>query len=172
MWSYYKNFIENSDELFPYLLNYMQKQNKNDNGRTTIIFGTTPSYGYTKSYNWSDEPLIYNIGLVISEGFDHKPFDYCLVHLYHDGSNAIMWHADKEALDTLIASVSFGATRKFRFRKIGVKYEHGKVEDELSLSCGDLVLMHAGCRKKYLHTVPKELTVTLPRINLTFRYIS
>lgn len=46
-------------------------------------------------------------------------FNSCLLNLYHNGSEAMSWHSDneKEILEnSAIASVSFGAERKFGFR--------------------------------------------------------
>lgn len=93
-------------------------------------------------------------------------YDYVLVHIYEDGDASIAYHNDKEALSTMIASVSLGATRKFRFREIGRKAGY---DYELNLSSGDMVLMHIGCQQKYFHSVPVEKKVKTPRINLTFR---
>ena len=93
-------------------------------------------------------------------------FDYVLVHIYQNGEDHISWHNDKEALDTPIASLSFGAKRKFRFRDIN---ETKGWCAEYELQNGDLVLMKAGCQRKYKHCVPATKTCTEPRINLTFR---
>jgi len=47
-------------------------------------------------------------------------FDYILAHNYTDGKAGIEWHADKEALNSIIASFSFFATRDFLINPIGV----------------------------------------------------
>jgi len=93
-------------------------------------------------------------------------FDYVLFHIYATGKSSIGFHADEEALDSTVVSVSLGATRKFRFKKIGRTkgWDH-----ELHLKSGDVVIMHPGCQEVYLHCVPKELKVKIARINLTFR---
>jgi alkylated DNA repair dioxygenase AlkB len=74
--------------------------------------------------------------------------------------------------DITIASVSFGAERRFLLRP---KERHqarlGKQPIEYSLGSGSLLVM-GGCTQDYWkHAVPKMLRVTEPRINLTFRTI-
>ncbi len=92
--------------------------------------------------------------------------------MYRNGLDTIGWHNDKEALNTPVVSISLGATRKFRFRKI--KDKEGKInkvgyEKELLLKSGDCLFMKDSCQKIYKHCVPTEKTVKAPRINLTFR---
>lgn len=46
-------------------------------------------------------------------------FNSCLLNLYHNGDEGMAWHSDDEKLlgkNTVIASLSFGAERKFSFR--------------------------------------------------------
>ena len=46
-------------------------------------------------------------------------FNSCLLNLYHDGSEGMAWHSDDEkslGRNTTIASLSFGAERKFCFK--------------------------------------------------------
>ena len=117
------------------------------------------------NFNWEDSKVIYAIKLTLEDVFDFE-FDYCLAHIYRDGKDYIPWHNDKEALQSDVVSVSFGEKRKFRLRRLERTsgYEH-----EFLLGNGDLFIMHMGCQEVYEHTVPKELKVVNPRINLTFR---
>ncbi len=93
-------------------------------------------------------------------------YDYCLVHIYETGESGIAWHFDSEAINSSIASVSLGATRKFRLKEKGRTkgWDH-----EFHMKSGDIIVMHRGCQSKYLHCVPIETTVKTPRINITFR---
>jgi alkylated DNA repair dioxygenase AlkB/23S rRNA G2445 N2-methylase RlmL len=95
-------------------------------------------------------------------------FNVCLLNYYEDGTQRIGWHSDREEIGrtTPIASISLGATRSFLIRG----KENG-VHDRacLSLQNGSLVVMENVCQEKYVHSVPKESTVTEGRINLTFR---
>ena len=98
--------------------------------------------------------------------FNGETYDYVLVHIYYSGKGSIAYHNDSEAMNSSIASVSFGSTRKFRFRKIGKTkgWDH-----EFRLGSGDLFMMYKGCQSKYMHSVPIERSVKSQRINLTFR---
>jgi hypothetical protein len=89
---------------------------------------------------------------------------YCLVHLYPNGKATINWHNDKEALDTYIFSVSFGAERRFRLRQMS---DH-TVTEEFRLGSGDLFVMAPGCQRIYEHTVP-QMKCNDWRINFTLR---
>lgn len=130
--------------------------------------------GYLPTYNYEKVPKIIHDIRTIIEKDSNQIFDFVLVHLYVDGNVSIGWHADSEAKQSEIASVSLGATRKFRLRKFGktIGWDH-----EFRLKSGDCIYMHGsskdnnfqGCQKVYQHTIPKELTIKQPRINLTFR---
>ena len=57
-------------------------------------------------------------------------FNSCLLNLYHDGNEGVAWHSDDEKAlgkNTTIASLSFGAERKFSFR-------HKQTKQTVSLS--------------------------------------
>ena len=131
-------------------------------------------YNDIPNYNWKDAPDIIKEICKLIEQYTKEKYDYVLVHIYPSGNASINWHSDSEAIDSSIASVSLGATRKFRFKKIGRKEGW---DSELYLNNGDLVWMHGpdpitdrlSCQRVYLHTVPVEKKVKGPRINLTFR---
>ncbi len=94
-------------------------------------------------------------------------FNACLLNLYHDGSEGMAWHSDGEK-DLLkngaIASLSFGAERKFSFKhKIT-----GKLIS-INLAAGSLLVMKDETQIHWLHQLPPTKKVLQPRINLTFR---
>ncbi len=96
-------------------------------------------------------------------------FNSVLCNLYNDGMDYMGWHRDNEpelGPDPLIASVSFGAARRFMFRHnvSGKKYE-------INLTPGSLLVMHEGCQRHWKHCLPKMRGVKHPRINLTFRWV-
>ena len=94
-------------------------------------------------------------------------FNSCLLNLYHDGNEGMSWHSDDEAClgpSPTIASLSFGAKRKFRF-----KHRRLPLTVSLDLEPGSLLLMEGATQHHWLHCVPKTRTVQEPRINLTFR---
>ena len=96
-------------------------------------------------------------------------FDTVLCWLYRNGKDYIGWHSDREAKDLPVASLSLGQTRKFRFRK---KPKTNGWDYEFQLKAGDVVYMKPECQVKFKHTVPKQIRVKEPRINLTFRVMN
>jgi len=96
-------------------------------------------------------------------------FNSVLVTWYRDGSDHVTWHADDEAElgeSPVIASLSLGARRHFEY-----KPKSGGTTRSLALHAGDLLLMLPAFQNQWLHAVPREPGVTMPRINLTFRRV-
>ena len=101
----------------------------------------------------------------------NSQFNFCLVNYYENGEKYIGYHKDDEVDlgdEPTIASVSFGQTRKFYFKSDNSKLPVMKME----LNHGCLCLMLHPTNTHWKHSVPKELKVTGPRINLTFRKIT
>ncbi len=98
-----------------------------------------------------------------------ETFNSCLLNLYHNGEEGMAWHSDGEAdlkKDGAIASLSFGAERKFAFKH---KLTGAKVE--LVLAHGSLLVMKGTTQTHWLHRLPVTKRVHTPRVNLTFRTI-
>lgn len=102
-------------------------------------------------------------------------FNSVLVNLYRNGQDSVSWHADDEeelGAQPVIASLSLGATRSFRFKS---RKKTNDMQDEknrqLNLGNGDLLVMQGDTQKHWLHCVPKCDISTPRRINLTFRHI-
>lgn len=96
-------------------------------------------------------------------------FNSCLLNLYHDGNEGMAWHSDDEATlgkNTVIASLSLGAERKFSF-----KHKKTKETVSLLLQHGSLLLMKGTTQTYWYHRLPPSTKVMRPRINLTFRTI-
>jgi len=94
-------------------------------------------------------------------------FNSCLLNLYHEGNEGMGWHSDDEKTlepHSAIASVSFGAARKFSFR-------HKKTRETLSLLLenGSLLVMKDETQTHWHHSLPKTNRKVGIRINLTFR---
>ena len=127
-------------------------------------------YSYTYS-NIRHDALLWTPQLIelknMVEGKTGLKFNSCLLNLYHDESDGMAWHSDDEKAlgkDTAIASLSFGAERKFSF-----KHKRTKEIVSLTLEHGSLLVMKDETQTNWLHTVPKTKRVKSPRINLTFR---
>jgi len=89
------------------------------------------------------------------------------LNLYHDGNEGMEWHSDDEESiedNSPIASVSFGAERKF-----SLKHKQSNETISVLLEHGSLLLMKDATQKNWLHSLPKSRKITRPRMNLTFR---
>jgi len=96
-------------------------------------------------------------------------FNSVLLNLYRDGNDSISWHTDAEkelGINPIIASVNFGATRKFQLRHIKTKEKL-----EIELTHGSLLIMKGELQHFWQHQVPKTSKPVGERINLTFRVI-
>lgn len=96
-------------------------------------------------------------------------FNSCLINLYHTGDEGMAWHSDGEKdlkENGAIASLTFGAERKFAF-----KHKQSKEVVALQLKAGSLLVMKGTTQKHWLHRLPPTKKVSQPRINLTFRTI-
>lgn len=97
------------------------------------------------------------------------PFNAVLLNLYRNGQDAMGWHADNEpelGHNPTIASVSLGATRRFRLRHNERRQTHA-----LELTSGSLLLMQGSTQHHWQHCLPRTRRCQSPRINLTFRFI-
>lgn len=96
-------------------------------------------------------------------------FNSVLANLYRHGGEYMGWHADDEkelGPEPVIASVSLGAQRTFRFRA-----RAGGDPVAVELTHGSLLRMGAGTQRLYKHDMPVRKRIATPRLNLTFRWI-
>jgi alkylated DNA repair dioxygenase AlkB len=127
-------------------------------------------YTYSKisklALNWTPELLeLKNI----IEQQTNESFNSCLLNLYHNGNEGMEWHSDNEKKlknNGAIASLSFGAERKFAF-----KHKISKEKVSFILEHGSLLVMKDETQKHWLHKLPKTTSINTPRVNLTFRTI-
>lgn len=126
------------------------------------------SYSYSNTtkvgLNWT-ENLLKLKNLV--EEITKESYNSCLLNLYHDGDEGMGWHSDDEksiVKNSAIASLSFGAERKFVFK-------HKETSESVSqiLPHGSLLLMKGETQTYWLHALTKTKKVRSPRVNLTFR---
>ena len=103
------------------------------------------------------------------------PFNSVLANLYRDGRDGLGWHRDSEQElgdAPVIASVSLGATRRFRLRPYAKVPHAGAHPVSIDLSHGALLVMSGDTQRHYQHALTKTARATGPRINLTFRRIA
>lgn len=98
-------------------------------------------------------------------------FNSVLANLYRDGNDSMGWHADREPEigptpdDRWIASLSFGARRRFVLKR------GGEDRHVFELGAGDLLSMRGTTQTHWRHAVPKTRQPVGPRLNLTFRHV-
>jgi alkylated DNA repair dioxygenase AlkB len=103
------------------------------------------------------------------EALSGHGYNSVLANLYRDGRDGMGWHADDEpelGRDPVIASVSLGATRRFR-----LKHRASGETRALELTDGSLLVMAGPLQHHWLHSLAKTARAVGPRINLTFREI-
>ncbi|RZJ64714.1 MAG: alpha-ketoglutarate-dependent dioxygenase AlkB [Flavobacterium sp.] len=140
--------------------------------RKVAWYGDLPfEYTYSKvtkrALPWTPELL--ELKALVEEKSGEK-FNSCLLNLYHDGSEGMAWHSDAEkdlVKNGAIASMSFGAERKFAF-----KHKESKETVSLTLENSSLLIMKGSTQTHWLHRLPPTTTVKRPRVNLTFRTIA
>ena len=111
-------------------------------------------------------PILLQIKNIV-ESYTNTQYNACLLNLYHNGNEAMGWHADNEVEimpNSSIASISLGAARKFSF-----KNKATKETISLQLENGSLLEMKGALQNHWLHSLPKSTKIITPRINLTFR---
>ena len=99
-----------------------------------------------------------------------SPFNSVLANLYRDGQDSMGWHSDDErslGQDPVIASLSFGAVRRFRLKH----KRRPETIIALDLLPGSCLVMAGALQHYWRHALPKTRKPTGPRVNLTFRLI-
>jgi alkylated DNA repair dioxygenase AlkB len=105
----------------------------------------------------------------VTERISNETFNSCLLNLYHHGEEGMGWHSDAEPElkpNGAIASISFGAERKFNF-----KHKITKEKKQIILHHGSLLVMKGTTQRFWLHQLPPSKLIKDFRINLTFRTI-
>ena len=105
----------------------------------------------------------------LAEKQSGETYNSCLLNLYHDGNEGMAWHSDAEKdlkRDGAIASLSFGAERKFCF-----KHKADGHRIDVFLEHGSLLVMRGATQRFWLHRLPPTKKINSPRVNLTFRTI-
>jgi alkylated DNA repair dioxygenase AlkB len=130
------------------------------------------NFSYTYSNN-TKQALPWTPALqelkALAEAKTGKTYNSCLLNLYHDGNEGMAWHSDAEKdlkKNGAIASMSFGAERKFAF-----KHKESKETVSRILQNGSLLVMKDETQTHWLHRLPPTKLITKPRVNLTFRTI-
>jgi len=129
-------------------------------------FEYTYSKTTKKALPWTQELLELK---AVAESHTGETFNSCLLNLYHNGNEGMAWHSDAEKdlkRNGAIASLSFGAERKFAFKN---KQTNEMVS--VLLQHGSLLVMKGTTQTNWLHRLPLTKIIDKPRVNLTFRTI-
>jgi alkylated DNA repair dioxygenase AlkB len=105
----------------------------------------------------------------VAETLAEASFNSVLLNLYRDGRDSMGWHSDDErslGVDPVIASLSFGAVRRFR-----LKHKRTGESVALDLPPGSCLGMAGALQHHWRHALPKTARPVGPRVNLTFRQI-
>lgn len=178
---FYPNFFSKSESDF-YLQNL--KENIDWKQESMNMYGKQVNFPrLTAWYGDNDKPYSFS-GITLApkvwtkelleikdkiEPLSKVQFNSVLLNRYRSGNDSISWHTDAEkelGINPVIASVNFGATRKFQLRHINTKEKL-----EIELTHGSLLIMQGELQHFWQHQVPKTSKVVNERINLTFRVI-
>jgi alkylated DNA repair dioxygenase AlkB len=180
-YQFYPNFFNTieSKKYFDELINNIswKQESMIMYGKKILFPRLTSWYGDTdKPYSFSGITLNPNNWtstlLEIKEKistYTEAKFNSVLLNRYRNGNDSISWHTDAEkelGNNPIIASVNFGATRKFQLRHI-----HSGEKIEIELQNGSLLIMQGSLQHYWQHQVPKTSKKINERINLTFRVI-
>ena len=102
------------------------------------------------------------LAALLARVVDHTrvPFNHVLANRYRDGSDSIGLHADDEpelGLDPVVATPSFGATRKFVLKPRRTRLGSNR---SLDVEHGSLLVMGGTCQRHYVHGVPRQSGVS------------
>ena len=142
--------------------------------RLTAWYGD-PAARYTYSgLTWEPRPWTPALHALRQrlEAATRTRFNSVLLNRYRDGRDSMGWHSDDEpelGPAPAIASLSLGATRRFRLRpRAGLAH----APFGLDLPHGSLLLMRGPTQHHWQHALPKTARPVGERLNLTFRWVA
>ncbi|WP_339339054.1 alpha-ketoglutarate-dependent dioxygenase AlkB [uncultured Oceanicoccus sp.] len=179
--SYYQNFIADHSVIYHQLLNDLQwrQDTLRMYGKSVLIPRMNAWYGdkgaaYTYSgLNMSPIPWTDSL-LALKQQVEQQlntRFNSVLANYYRDGADSVAWHSDDEAElghQPIIASLSFGATRRFSLRQ----RQQQTTPVHIDLEGGSLLVMAGSTQQYWHHQIPKTAKPVAGRINLTFRRVT
>jgi alkylated DNA repair dioxygenase AlkB len=178
---YFPNFYDKAtaDKYFKRLIEDIKwkQESMNMYGKKIPFPRLTAWYGDNeKPYSFSGitlQPHSWSPGLLkVKNDIEPKAnviFNSVLLNRYRDGSDSISWHTDAEkelGQNPVIASVNFGAERKFQ-----LKHKDTNERIDIILQHGSLLIMLGELQHYWKHQIPKTKKPLEERVNLTFRVI-
>jgi alkylated DNA repair dioxygenase AlkB len=180
--SYFPGFAWNPDETFAWTMGELECVQRTTRAygkmhrvpRQEAWFGQAP---YTFSGHTfpaqAEAPELVGLAIRIENLLGIRTIG-CLVNKYADGSDSVAWHSDDDHAEAgiVVATVSLGATRRFRLRRKvpTAPVASAILPNDLSvdLEHGSLIVMGEGVQDDWLHCIPKAKNKG-PRVSLTFR---
>ena len=132
--------------------------------------GLVHTYSKIKMTSQGWTPALEKIKDRLEKDLNTK-FNSVLVNYYRDGNDHMSYHADDEkelGINPTIASLSFGATRKFHLKH---RFDNSIPIYKFDLESQSLLVMKNELQHFWMHKISKSTMVNEPRLNLTFRYI-
>ncbi len=185
--TYYPDFIQGQSHYYQTLINDInwQQDTLGLYGRQVLIPRLNAWYGESDadySYSGLDlTPLPWTKTLLVLKSAVEQQlrarFNSVLANYYRDGADSVAWHSDDEpelGEQPLIASLSFGATRRFSLRSRFSLCNNNEAKPSpkhLDLAGGSLLVMGGTTQRYWQHQIPKTRRAVAGRINLTFRTI-
>jgi alkylated DNA repair dioxygenase AlkB len=151
---------------------------KTENRMTAFYGEPGATYQYSgrslEAIPWSDDPtcMLSSIKRLVEEATGER-FNCCLLNLYRNGGDAIGPHSDNESSlvpGSAIAAVSLGATREFWVEPKPASAAIPLRPAMFPATHGSLVVMSGNAQRSFVHWVPVDRKVAIPRISLTFRH--
>ena len=124
-------------------------------------------YNYNGNNHRKETKIPINVKIVMDKvnEISNKNYNTCIANYYPSGEAYICMHDDGEKSSDSIATVSFGATRKFIIQNKENNNKH-----IMELQDHSVLLMEGKTfQEKWKHGINKEKKVKEPRISLTFR---
>ena len=169
--------LKQANEYFDLLMNGIEWKNdeavmfgKHIITKRKVAWFADKEYAYTYSNitkqacKWTDTLL--ELKKIVEEK-TNSSYNSCLLNLYHSGNEGMAWHSDDEKTlgkNSAIASLTFGAERKFSF-----KHKQPKETVSVILEHGSMLVMKDTTQTNWLHRLPPTTKIKDARINLTFR---
>ena len=138
--------------------------------RSAAYYGVYP-YTYGRTYHeprdFSENPYLLKLLNYVEIVYPTFSFNSALIHKYKSGDQFIPHHSDSEEDiedDSMIITISLGATRSFEFKEVG----GSGWSDTVMLNHGDSLVMSKKSQRFFTHGIPKEKQVG-KRLSVTLR---
>lgn len=124
------------------------------------------TYHLHRQRDWTPSLLMLKSKI---ESLTQRNFNSVLINWYRDGEDWVDWHSDHEeelGPNPYIASFSLGTQREFCYRE---KFSDNG--NSINLSHNSLLIMNPDFQRYWEHSIAKDESKKLARLNFTFRSV-